>query len=321
LSSFSWEIFPWKTQFFVIVIYKFLTMPHISKLRVMSWTCGTVTENDPRKVERIFSTILENLSRILIKNNISLQAAVELLKRELVGAALRSTNSTDSRISLQTGVHRKDVKRLRDEIEGKTSRRNPTKGLAVLLSTWSNDLRFCEPDGRRRHLLRKGTEDNPGFDALVKAAKIDLAPATVLQELQAQSLVAIHADDRIELLSPTFVAQSGDAALDAFAATITDHLRIAADNVMQPHGAPRQFDQVLRYSHLSSASVEKLEAEARIMARDYLEKLNAMAHQLQSDDDASGTLTNGRFVAGVFIAPTHPADYDQSTTPKREKDK
>jgi hypothetical protein len=163
-------------------------------------------------------------------------------------------------------------------------------------------------------LRRSGEDGQPGFDDLVRASKVDLAPATVLQELIAQSVAKQHDDGLIELLSSTLVARSGDAALRAFEATVSDHVRIAADNVLAPPGAARRFDQAVRYSQLSDASVKQLEAESRKLARAYLEHMNAMAHRLQSEDDASGKLASGRFVSGVFIAPTYStADAEDST--------
>ena len=275
-------------------------------------------------VERILAAILRSLSKILIKNNIPLSGSVEILKRALVETAIEDDRTTDSRISLKTGVHRKDVKRLRAAIRDGVVENSPIKGLAMVMSVWVNDASFQEADGRPRVLPRKGATGHPGFDDLIRASKVDLAPPTVLTELEAQALVKIHDDGGIELLSTTFVAQSGEAALKAFEATVTDHVRIAANNVLSPPGAPRHFDQVLRYTHLSAESVEALEAEARRLARVYLEQMNAMAHRLQSADDASGQLANGRFVTGTYVAPVLPkpgdgADLTMTTSLKEDE--
>lgn len=257
-----------------------------------------------KKIEKIFSSALKPLSRILIKNGFLLNSSVELLKRVFVEVAVEDGAETDSLVSLRTGVHRKDVKRLREATDDSVTEKSPIKGLALVMSVWSNDPRFSSTAGKPLVLYRAPEAGRACFDDLVRASKVDMAPATVLEELVDQSLVTVHDDGRIGLLSTAFVARSGDAALKAFEATVTDHLRIAADNVLSMPGAPRQFDQVVRYSHLSEDSVRALEDEARKLGRAYLEHMNAMAHRLQSKDDASGQLANGRFVAGVFIAPT-----------------
>ena len=282
-----------------------------------------MSSGEQNRVERVFATILEPLSKLLIKNNIQLTSIVEILKRSLVDAAMDTENTTDSLISLRTGVHRKDVKRLRTAIAHGTTENSPIKGLAVVLATWANADPFRDAEGQPRILPRRGTAESPGFDDLIKASKVDLAPATVLRELDTQSLIETQADGRIVLLSSSFVAQTGEAALKAFEATVTDHVRVAASNVLSSPGAPRHFDQVLRYSHLSASSVDALEAEARRMARDYLEHMNALAHRLQSEDDASGQLANGRFVTGAFVAPVYPDQSEGSeyttTSPKKDE--
>ncbi|MEM9579011.1 MAG: DUF6502 family protein [Pseudomonadota bacterium] len=267
-------------------------------------------------MEGILASILAPLAKILIRNNFLLPPAIETVKRCLVQAAIEDGASTDSLISLRTGVHRKDVKRLRMMIDEGSNENYPIKGLAMVLSVWTNSDRFRDATGDPQRLYRVGED---GFDALVRASKIDLAPATVLQELTAQNLIAQDEDGGIELISTTFVAQSGEAALKAFEATIIDHIDVATRNVLSDPGMPRHFDQVVRYSHLSEASVKKLEAEARREARKYLENLNAMAHRLQSEDDASGELSGGRFVAGAFVAPYVEADEDDGATAS-EKD-
>lgn len=264
------------------------------------------TDTNTERLERTLASVLRPLSKIMIKNNFSVQMGIETLKRALVGSALDGTDATDSLVSLKTGVHRKDVKRLRSDIEDGSPAKFPIQGLAMVLATWTQQKPFSNGTGGGRPLARKRNGDTPGFDELIRASKVDLAAATVMNELQAQDLVTQHPDGAIELRATAFVGKTGDAALEAFEATIADHVRIATENVLTPPGEPRQFDQVLRYSHLSDASVTQLEETARAMAADYLGTLNALAHKLQSQDDASGNLLNGRFVTGVFVAPTPP---------------
>ena len=59
------------------------------------------------------AAILGSFSKVLIKNNIPLVAPVGILKRALVEAATEDGGATDSPVSFGTGVHHKDVKRLR----------------------------------------------------------------------------------------------------------------------------------------------------------------------------------------------------------------
>ncbi len=65
--------------------------------------------------------ILRPLTRLLLANGVTLPAIQEILKSVLIEVAeedfpVKGKVTTDSRISVLTGVHRKDVKRLRHQV-------------------------------------------------------------------------------------------------------------------------------------------------------------------------------------------------------------
>lgn len=250
--------------------------------------------------------VFRSVSKIMINNNITLQSAIETLKIALVRSASEDRDATDSIISLRTGVHRKDVKRLRAEDSSSNIKKIPISPISMVMTYWGNEPPFCDDAQKPRVIPRKGTAAAPGFDDLVKACKVDVPPSTVLAELKRNKLVEIAPDDTVSLLTLTFVPQTSDAALQAFDATISDHIRIAASNTLLAPDKPRQFDQVVRYSHLSQASFATLKAEADRQARAYLEDLNTLAHRLQMNDAIEGKETTGRFVSGVYVATTPP---------------
>ncbi|MDA8747792.1 DUF6502 family protein [Litoreibacter sp.] len=243
------------------------------------------------------------ISKLMIANALPLARALELIKLGLVQEAAFDPDVTDSHISLKTGVHRKDVKRLREIAIGNKSEKLSTPPLAAVLNGWSKTSKFCDAQGTPRALLRQSSDAEPGFDALVRSVRIDLPPATVLAELLAQDMVTVGADGRLELMSDTYLPKIGDAVLDAFDATVADHLKVATSNAIGDVSVQKEFDRVLRYSHLSKSSVERLEAASRAAALQYLDTLNTLAHELQTIDDTSDTNESGRFVTGVFIAP------------------
>lgn len=260
------------------------------------------------RLARTLQLIFIPVSKLLIRYNIPFRSAVEALKVALVSSASSDPQASDSLISLKTGIHRKDVRRLRDASGLEVKRKPPISSIAIVMSAWFTRTEFVNSDRKPRLLVRKTGTADPGFDDLVRLCKVDLAPATVLAELKAQELVAQHPDGNIELLSKTFLPATDDAALEAFDATISDHIRIAVENTTAASGAPRQFDQVVRYSHLSEQSVKDLEDVARERARAYLEDLNTMALKLQMADAETGADQSGRFVSGVFVAPTTTSD-------------
>ena len=74
---------------------------------------------EPELAAQAIASVLRPLARLMIDHGLQLHPMVELLKQALVDEAavaygLADKGSSDTRIALLTGVHRKDVKRLRE---------------------------------------------------------------------------------------------------------------------------------------------------------------------------------------------------------------
>lgn len=258
----------------------------------------------PDKLRKTLEVLLRPISKLMILNELSLQYAVEILKKSLVKSDAFAPDATDSHISLKTGVHRKDVRRLRAETAQEDTKKVPISALAHVLTVWAQSKMFRNAMDQPTALPRSGTADSPGFDSLIRASKVDLPAATVRAELLKQGLIAEDCDGTLRLLSDVYLPASGTEALRALEATLGDHMRVAIQNATSSDQDPKNFDRVLRYTQLSDASVAKLEAAARDLASAYLNTLNAMAHDLQKADQ--DTQSKGRFVSGVYIAPEIP---------------
>ena len=74
---------------------------------------------EPALAAQAIAHLLQPLARLMIGHGLQLPSMVELLKTALVDEAVRAygladKGSSDTRIALLTGLHRKDVKRLRE---------------------------------------------------------------------------------------------------------------------------------------------------------------------------------------------------------------
>lgn len=224
------------------------------------------------------------LARMMIDHGVNLPDAVELLKVALVQAAEdKHPDGSASKISLLTGVHRKDIRRLSAD----TPKPDRSSAAARVLTLWTTDPDF-QTDGAPAALPRTGAT---GFDALVKRARVDAAPATMLALLTASGNVR-DVDGQIHFLSAALVPDGQDEKLRAALATLLPHLETVASNLA---GQTGQWDQALRYSHLTPDAARTLEQEASKMALDMLTRLNRMAQDLQAE-----TQGDTLFVAGTF---------------------
>jgi hypothetical protein len=270
----------------------------------------SLTPTPPALLDAI-RLILRPLVRLMIARGIGLPALVAALKPVFVEVAERDFRIdgravSDSRVSVLTGLHRKDVRAIRDTAAPLSQPRSPSLG-ATVVGRWLGDPAFHDAAGRPRPLARQGAG---GFDALVAAVSTDVRPRTVLDELARLGIVGIdEAADTIALNAEAFVPGQADPELLRFLQhNLHDHLAAAAANLLAEAGERRLLERAVFYNNLRAADVDRIEAEARTLALAALRHLNGLALDLQQagrDDPAP----KERFRFGVFFwrAPTADA--------------
>jgi len=154
--------------------------------------------SDMKKEEQKFLSVMKGLMRplvrVLIAHGISAPAFYKLMKAVYVDVAhkdfrIGSEPPTDSRITLLTGVHRRDVRAiLSDDTDSWETRRSKTAMFATVLGQWLSRRGYQDAGGAPLPLARKA-ENGPSFEALVSDINRDIRPRTVLDELVRQELV------------------------------------------------------------------------------------------------------------------------------------
>lgn len=270
------------------------------------------TMSDPTdRFETALAALLEPLAQAMVAHGVTIGTGTEALKRALLQAAMATSESelSNSSASLLTGIHRKDIKRLREQDAQEPLRRS-NNAAALVISHWATDPEYQDEFGAPRRLRRSGDDTQPGFDDLVRKARVDMAAGTVLQALLKQDVVVQVDDDRYRLLTHAFLPKAGsNEQVAAYQATLSAHLMAATHNLVSGENAERHFDRAVRYSHLSGQSVEELRQAASSGAQKLLQEINAQARRLQDRDREGGD--DGKFVLGAYIHPTLPKPKDK----------
>jgi hypothetical protein len=280
-------------------------------------------QEEPLTVSRteLFSQVLLSLmrpiARAMIAHGVTLNMAIETMKRALVEEAAKSAGVpgkvTDSQISLLTGLHRKDVKRLRGG-DPVPLRRPILNACALAVAHWTTQGRFLDASGKPKQLPRVDSGRRAGFDTLIRSAKIDLPPATVLDALKVQGAVDQDGEDGlITLVRDAFIGgPDSEELLLSYEKNLRAHLDIATANLLSDGENP-QFERAGHYNRLSPAAVAELERKARALAMKMLTELNklALAKQRQAAGDEAA---NRRFAVGAYILG------DAGQSGKRTKD-
>lgn len=139
-----------------------------------------------------------------LRNSIKLQDVVESAKIAFIRCAEAelkrgSLDASVSRLSVMTGVHRRDVTRLFKENLPKES----TNIITRVIGQWQEDKRFCSSSGKPRVLEVEG--DPSEFTELIRSVSTDLNPYTVLYELERLGMVEREEDGGVKLTSGMFM--------------------------------------------------------------------------------------------------------------------
>jgi len=266
--------------------------------RLQRWPRHVSTPDPTGPILDAAKAILRPLVRVLIARGVTLPTLVAALKEVFVAVAERDFRlagrpPSDSRISLLTGVHRKDVRVIRDGAPPISTPRAASLGAAVI-GRWLGDPALADAEGRPRPLTRIE------FDALVATVSKDVRGRTVLDELARLGLID-RDEETVSLLGEAFVPPAGGGEqLGFFARNLEDHVAAAGHNLLAGADERRFLERAVFYNNLGADDVDRLEAEARTLAAAALRHLNGLALEAREAARERPNATE-RFRFGVFF--------------------
>ena len=233
--------------------------------------------------------ILRPLIRLLLSHGIRFQTFCDLAKATYIQVAeeefpLDGKAQTDSRISLLTGVHRRDVKRLRTESLAASSLPLQASLSAQVLTIWSGQAEYLDAQGAPLPLPRlasKGGEQS--FEAIVRSVSKDFRARVVLDEWLRQGIASLDEQDNVHLAADAFVSPQGvEEKTFYFGQNIHDHLAATVQNLS---GATSPFlERCVYYDNLTTESVKEYERVAKSAGMRALHTVNRYAIELQKRD-------------------------------------
>ena len=253
------------------------------------------------KLQSALARLLRPLVGLFVRRGIMFPAVSDLLRELYVNVAehdfaLPDKEQTDSRVSLLTGINRKEVHRLRgagapvNVVPANLSR------TSQILARWLAARDLSGPDGRPLPLPRIADAGQPSFEALVASVTRDVRPRAVLDEWIDRKLVTLDGEDRVTLLETAFIPRGGDEQqLYYFGRNLHDHIAAAVTNVLGD--APRFLERGVHYDGLSEGAARRLEHGSRDLAMQALHAANRDAQQA-CETDGGG---RWRWNFGVYV--------------------
>ena len=239
-------------------------------------------------------------ARLTVARGILFPEFAERMKRHYVNAARRMAKErvTDSRLSVMTGLQRRDIARLR-AFEPKPPR--PTH-LSRLVALWLTEAAYTSA-GKPLDLPKNGPE--PSFEALARNLRRDVHARTMLDTLLETGTVELSKDGQtVRLLQSSYQPLAGsEDQLTYLANNLGDHLNAATDNVLGHQ--PPHFERAVHYTELTPDQVAELKADFESGQMALLEQLSQKAAAMKKL--SSGTAQD-RFRAGGFFYHTTEGD-------------
>lgn len=250
--------------------------------------------------------VLRPLVRLMLARGVTFPYLAELLKALFVEVAdkefrIDAKPPTDSRISLMTAVHRKDVSRLRQALDTSAETVPSVVSLgAQLVAVWLGSHRYLDEDGRPRPLPRFVSEGGElSFEALVASVNSDIRSRVVLDEWLRLGVVCFDEQRHVCLNAEAFVPAEGfDEKAFYLGHNLHDHAAAATHNLLG--GQPAFLERSVHYDALSPQSIQLLAKQSEEVGMKALLALNKSALAAEQKD-ADNTTPRQRMTFGIYF--------------------
>ncbi|MBI3778810.1 MAG: hypothetical protein HY274_07860 [Gammaproteobacteria bacterium] len=250
--------------------------------------------------------ILRPLVRHLIGRGWTFPVLAEFLKSIYVAEAQTHYGEdpeamTDSSLSLLTGIHRKDIKRLRAELREASFvpglRRDA--GLAArVVAAWVSSPRYLDARKHPKALPLTAGSGRLSFEKLVRETRADMRPNVILDELVRVGVAEIGEDNRVRLLRNAYVSDLPRDKIAYLGDNVGDHLQSALYNVT---GQGKPFlERAVYYELIVPEALEKIRPELFRLSEEFLQAINRKVMPLNTEAIHRRESRGRRMRLGVF---------------------
>jgi hypothetical protein len=185
---------------------------------------------------KFLTRLVTPLVRLFVKRGIKFGETNEALKVAFLQMAKEhlienSEKITASKLSVITGLHRPDIKKLIDKKEDKPS----PDYLQKIIWKWQQEKSYKDSNNELRSLNVVGADSE--FANLVKTVSTALNPYTVLYELERSGQIKIE-NNRAIVKEDVYVPQDNESKLDYLVLDLNDLIQTVDHNVFESDKTP-----------------------------------------------------------------------------------
>lgn len=221
-----------------------------------------------------------------IGHGIDYRMFADLLKEIYVSVAdddfsIPGRRQTDSRISLISGVHRKDVHALRGGKSGNTELPGANRFANSLIAMWLEIPELSE-NNYPLPIPRTQQEGHAwSFAQLAAEVNRDMPARSLLDELVVKGILKVDHLDMVHLDPVALIPKRNiDQKADYFAQGVHDHIVAASENLKD--AVPNNLDAYVQFDGLSPEDAEKLKLTAEAASKKAVKVVSDAAKGLKN---------------------------------------
>jgi hypothetical protein len=276
----------------------------LSEPQLLEFDCVKMNEIIVNKLILSIIRIMKPLARILLRNGISFGTFSDIAKWVYVQTVaeefgLGSRKQSISRVSVLTGLSRKEVKRVKEMPRPSDTALAEQYNRAVrVIAAWRRDRDFSDRQGNPLTLPLTG--GGRSFAELVRRFSGDLPFRAIMDELVNTGIVERTEDNHVRLLNRSYVPREDNGIRYHILGTDVGNLIATIDHNLQANESNRLFQRKVSYDNLPQEALPVFHKMAAESAQKLLENLDEWLADKDRDTNpqAKGT---GRHCAGLGI--------------------
>jgi len=248
--------------------------------------------------------LMRPLVKLLIKQGFTYANFAEVTRRLFIDVAaedfkLPGKKQSSSRISVLTGINRKDIAKILDRPN--TADSNDLKGgnrPSRIIQGWLRDNDFANESGAPKPLHFEGAEHS--FSELVRRYGGDVTPRAVFDELIRVGAVTKNPQQRIVLCSSAYIPQADLEEKFRIMGRATNDLFSTLDHNLEHDPYTARLQRTVAYSDVPLEALAQIRLRSKEVGEQFLLQINQWLSQQDRDvnPEIKGT---GKARAGIGI--------------------
>jgi len=249
--------------------------------------------------------LLRPLVRVLLNHGMAHGSFAELSRKVFVDEGFEhlersGKRPTVSSVSALTGLSRKEVKRLREDLAPTSTDTAQRYSRAIrVISGWINDPQFQDEQGDPAILQFEG--EPASFTTLVKAYSGDIPPAAMLSLLERSRNVS-NVEGDIQLIERAYIPMSTPLeTIQILGADVSELIATIGHNI-EASPNHRLFQRKVSNVSVRSDALAEFRELSNAKSQQLLEEYHAWLSDHQVDEDAEDSEKASYVAVGIYYA-------------------